>query len=433
MRFQLSEDASNKNSVLSAIFLVAGTCIGGGMLALPVSTGVSGFFPALSMMFLSWFCMTFTALLLLEISLWMEEGVHFITMASRLLGKYGKALSWFLYMFVCYASLVAYTAGGGEQIGDLIEWLFHIPTSKYLGATIFIILFGGALYLGNTFVGRVNSILFIGLLVSYVIFVLGGFREIEFINLTHKKWNVAVFSIPLMLASFSFQTMVPSLVPYLKKNINPLRYSVIGGSTLTLIVYVVWQVVMLGIVPVDGPNGLAEALNKGETITRFFSQHSTGFAVNEVAQSFAFFALITSFLGIGFGLFDFLSDGLKIPRKGTGNVILGILILIPTLFFALFFERIFIIALDASGGYGDSLLNGILPISMVWIGRYYLNYKGEYRVFGGKSLLLGVLLFYIFSLLLTLSVHLNIIQPAGYVTDPLDVKELSLNEASKNL
>ncbi|MFN4174810.1 MAG: aromatic amino acid transport family protein, partial [Parachlamydiaceae bacterium] len=84
-------------TLLSAIFLVAGTCIGGGMLALPVATGLAGFFPSLVVMILSWLMMTLTALLLLEVSLWMEEGVHVITMSSRLLGPFGKAVSWVLY------------------------------------------------------------------------------------------------------------------------------------------------------------------------------------------------------------------------------------------------------------------------------------------------------------------------------------------------
>lgn len=76
----------HKNSILSAMFLVAGTCIGGGMLALPVATGVSGFFPSIAIMLVCWLAMTITALLLIEVSLWMEEGVHLISMTSRILG-----------------------------------------------------------------------------------------------------------------------------------------------------------------------------------------------------------------------------------------------------------------------------------------------------------------------------------------------------------
>src|SRR5688572_9900927 len=105
-----------KGSVLSATLLVGGTCIGGGMLALPIATGEVGFFPSLLMMLVGWAFMTTTALFLAEVNLWMEPGVHVITMASRLLGPLGKAVAWILYLFIGYASLVAYTAGGGDLI-----------------------------------------------------------------------------------------------------------------------------------------------------------------------------------------------------------------------------------------------------------------------------------------------------------------------------
>ena len=61
-----------KSSVLSVVCLVAGTCIGGGMLALPVATGVAGFFPSILTMLFCWAAMTASALLLLEASLWDE-------------------------------------------------------------------------------------------------------------------------------------------------------------------------------------------------------------------------------------------------------------------------------------------------------------------------------------------------------------------------
>jgi len=109
-----SQATVGKGAIISAMFLVGGTCIGGGMLALPVSTGVSGFFPSIAMMFVCWFAMTSTALLLLEISLWMSPGAHIITMTSQILGVPGKIVSWILYLFICYASRVAYTAGGGH-------------------------------------------------------------------------------------------------------------------------------------------------------------------------------------------------------------------------------------------------------------------------------------------------------------------------------
>ena len=114
---------------------------------------------------------------------------------------------------------------------------------------------------------------------------------------------------------------------------------------------------------------------------------------------FAFFAIVTSFLGITLGLFDFLSDGLKIKKeKLQGKIALGLLIALPTLLIATQFERAFMTAMDASGGFGDSIMNGIIPALMVWKGRYYMKYPDTYRTPGGKTLLLAVLGFFIFSL-----------------------------------
>ena len=86
-------------NLFGATLLIAGTCIGGGMLALPVDTGLAGFFPAALFMILSWAFMTATALLLVEANLWMEEGTHVMTMATRLLGKFGKYTSLVLFLF----------------------------------------------------------------------------------------------------------------------------------------------------------------------------------------------------------------------------------------------------------------------------------------------------------------------------------------------
>ena len=135
-----------------------------------------------------------------------------------------------------------------------------------------------------------------------------------------------------------------------------------------------------------------------------------GYWIGELAHFFAFFAIVTSFLGMALGLFDFLADGLKIQKKGWGNLILGLLIAVPTYFCATYFERIFLVALDATGGFGDSILNGILPVLMVWIGRYHLNYQGPYKLIGGKPLLIVLGLFFTTTLSLTFLINLGVLE-----------------------
>lgn len=399
--------AVRKGSILSATFLVAGTCIGGGMLALPVATGVSGFMPSILMMIVCWLAMTATALLLLEVSMWMEEGVHIISMTSRLLGVPGKVVSWCLYLFICYASLVAYTAGGGVQVSLAIRDYFGVMVSKEIGAVFFIFIFGAVIYLGSRIVGRVNAVLFIAMVAAYLGLVGIGLPETKIELLSHRQWSGSLMSIPLLLTAFSFQTMVPSLTPYLKRNAKALRFAVLGGTFIAFVIYAIWQWLILGIVPVEGSNGLSEALMRGEPATQFLREHVQSPWVCMIAEYFAFFAIVTSFLGIALGLFDFLSDGLKIKKEGNGKLILGLLIVVPTIIFATQFERIFLVALETSGGFGDSILNGLIPVLMVWIGRYYykMGKEGSFSVPGGRPLLSIIFVFFLCALVLEILVQ----------------------------
>lgn len=400
-------EAPSWSRVLSAMFLVGGTCIGGGMLALPITTGVSGFLPSLCTMALCWLAMTITSLLLLEVSLWMEEGAHIISMTSKILGPIGKTVAWFVYLFICYASIVAYTAGGGAQVAHTFSAYLPLGTSKDIGSIIFVTLFGIVISLGSTIVGRVNSILFCGMMAAYVLLVGMGLDEVQPSLLFNKNWSNALIPISLLLSSFSFQTMVPSLTPYLHRNAKALRWAIVGGTCIAFAVYAIWLWLILGIVPMDGPNGLGAALIQGEPPTQFLQHHVEGLWIAKLAECFAFFAIVTSFLGLSLGLFDFLADGLHIKKEGWGKVAIGALIIFPTMLFATQFERIFILALTSSGGLGDSILNGIIPVLLVWVGRYHLSMKGSYRVFGGRFLLILIGCFFSLTLLLEILAQLG--------------------------
>jgi tyrosine-specific transport protein len=414
--------APQKGSLLSAMFLVAGTCIGGGMLALPVSTGISGFVPSALVMALCWIAMTASALLLLEVNLWMKEGAHVITMAKTILGPIGGIVSWIVFLFISYASIVAYTAAGGSLVINGAESLLGIALSKPVGCSLFIVFFGVIIALGSHLVGRVNTILFVAMIVAYLALVGSAATEINLDLLKHRYWKSSFLAIPLLLTTFSFQTMLPSITPYLQRNAKELRWAIVGGTTLTFIVYLIWEAIALGIVPISGPNSLIKALEAGEPVTQYLREHAKSEWVSNTAEFFAFFALATSFLGMALGLIDFLSDGLKIKKEGIGKVWLGMMIIIPTFIFAAYFERIFIVALDTSGGFGDSILNGIMPVMMVWIGRYYLKFPDENRIPGGKPLLIIVGAFFV------LSLSLEILIQSGYLCDIFEACKLFMIE-----
>ncbi len=374
--------------VLSASLLIGGACIGGGILGVPVEAGGLGFYPSSIILFSSWLFMTLTAFLYGEASLWMEEkNAHVVTITSHLLGKKGEYIAVILYIFMGYASLVAYNAGGSQLVSCMFEGLFSIPLSPPLGATIYAAIFGSVFYFGSKVLGAINMILMFGMILSYILLITFGLEGIQVSLLGRSSWNAFYTVIPLMITSFSFQMIVPSIVLYLDKDPKSLKYTLIMGTTLALIFYILWIFVVMGTVPNEGKYGLKEALENGQVATASLKIFAHRRVIATLGEYFAFFAIGTSYLAIGLGLFDFLADLFRIEKNRKGKFILGLLVVIPTLCITMTFPNIFLVALDITGGFGDSLLNGVIPVLLVWIGRYVIGYKSELKLLGGRAML----------------------------------------------
>lgn len=397
---------SGKGNVLGGALLVAGTSIGGGMLALPVLTSLAGFLPSIAIYILCWLFMLSTGLLFLEISQWMKKDSNIISMAEYTLGKWGKYAAWVVYLFLFYCLTVAYIVGCGNIF---VEWLqFSIP--DWAGPVLFTLIFAPFILISTALASRLNVGLVAGLAFSYLAFVVLGFHYIRPELLRLADWSHSLSVLPIAFTSFAYQGIIPTLVTYLHDDVKKIRKAIMIGSSIPLLAYVIWQGLILGIIPTQGPGGLAEALEKGDNAVyplKNFIQHS---AVFYLGQLFAFFALITSCLGVTLGLRDFLADGLNIKKDAQGKAILAVLIFGIPLLIAILYPHIFLIALDYAGGFGCALLLGLLPILMVWVGRYRLGHTHNPQLGGGRVVLGLLLAFVTFEILNELGHVLKIIR-----------------------
>ena len=76
--------------------------------------------------------------------------------------------------------------------------------------------------------------------------------------------------------------------------------------------------------------------------------------------------------------------------------------------------------MDASGGFGDTILNGIIPVMIVWIGRYHMNLPNYMGWLGSRPFLVLVCLFFALSLGVEILIHL------GFISSIYDISELNL-------
>ncbi|MFI0478952.1 MAG: aromatic amino acid transport family protein, partial [Candidatus Rhabdochlamydia sp.] len=72
---------------------------------------------------------------------------------------------------------------------------------------------------------------------------------------------------------------------------------------------------------------------------------------------------------------------------------LSLMVFIPPTIVAFYNPGIFIQAIGIAGGFGEAILNGLLPISVVWIGRYRMGLASESKLPGGRLLLAILALF----------------------------------------
>ncbi|MDN3505243.1 MAG: aromatic amino acid transport family protein [Rhabdochlamydiaceae bacterium] len=390
----------SKRKVLQGSFLVGGTAIGAGMLALPIASANAGFLPAICLYFVCWIFSMITGLLMLEVSMTMAKDANLVSMSKRYLGRVGKGAAWCLYLFLFYSLDVAYVTGGGNMITSMI-----MPSAPPIwGMSIFALIFGTIVTLGAHAVNRFNVVFMFGLVLSYFVFIGVGIDKINPEYLTRVDYKSAALALPIIFTSFSYQGVIPSLNSFLGKNRKMARLSIILGSTIPFVVYIIWDMMIKGIVPLEGANGLLYAKEHGiDAITplKHFLPHAP---LTTIGRFFAFFAIATSFLGVTLGLCDFLADGLNVKKKGMNNIFLSILVFMPPVLIGALDPSIFFSALKYAGGIGCVLLLGMLPTLMVWVGRYVkrdLPEKGE--VVGGKVLFVILILFMIFEVGLTLS------------------------------
>lgn len=381
-------------SILGGVLLIAGSCIGAGMLGLPIITGIAGFFPSLLMFFFAWVFMTLTGLLLVEAGGWFPHRVNMLSMVERCLGKGGKVICWVTYLFLFYALLVAYISGTGDLFSTFLQQAFSFKMPSWLGSLAFVLLFGSIIFHGTRKVDHWNRSLMTAKIVFFLCLIFIGVKYVHPKLLLRTEPSYALFSLPILITSFGFHNMVPSLTEYMHRDLKRVRITIILGSLFVLAVYLIWEVLVLGIVPISGGSGLLESYKKSREGAQVLSIFIRSPWVSLFAQGLAFFAMLTSFLAQALSLVHFLADGLKVEKRGKENIGLCALALLPPLVLSIIYPGLFFKALNFAGGFCAVILFGILPVIMVWLGRYRKEQLSSYAVPGGK---MGLTLLFCFS------------------------------------
>lgn len=373
-----------KSKLLGSTLIIAGTTIGAGMLALPLASAGIGFSTSLMIMFALWAMMAFTALLMVEIHQYADKDATLHTLAKQILGRKGKWVATFAMLFLFYALCAAYIAGGGAQFTSRIGELTGLEVSGPTGTLIFTLIVAAVVTIGTGTVDRVNRLLFAGKMVAMVMvltFLAPNVSQSYLLSMPLGQ-GLVIASIPVIFTSFGFHGSIPAIVNYLDGHTPSLRKAIVMGSAIPLIIYVFWQIVTLGVVsqPQLVENAGLSALIG--TLSQTVHQSNLG----NVIGIFADLALLTSFLGVSLGLFEFMGDTIRKKDGNMNRMVASLATFVPPLMFALFYPQGFIMAL----GYAAialAVLAIFLPLMMVSRVRRQSKEGTYYQVMGGTPAL----------------------------------------------
>lgn len=344
------------------------------------------------------------ALYVLEMTQWFPPGANMISVSHAALGKWGEIVAWIVYMFLCYALISAYIAGGG----DIIRYFFHLAGIKIAGSftgIIFILFIGCAVYKGVKSIDLINRGLMACKFTALFMIIFLIAPHIETQNLFTGNPRYVASAISISITSFGFSLVVPSLYDYFKGNVKKMKRIIYIGSMIPLVCYILWMLVIMGSVPSTGENGLLSILKSGDAtsglmigIEKFLEVKS----ITTISRFFISVCVLTSFLGVSLALSDFFVDACKLKKDRPGRIKKCMLTFIPPLGIVIFYPKIFVIALSYAGLF-VIIQQIILPACIIWRGRYVLEIAKGYKVPGGKkgliaTFVIGIIVFAICAL-----------------------------------
>ena len=376
------------NKTIGSTLLVAGTMIGAGMLAMPLTSAGIGFGFTLVLLLGLWALLTFSALLFVELYQTAESDAGIGTLAEQYFGKAGRIIATAVLIIFLYALIAAYISGGGSLLKDLLPESFDDKVSILL----FTVIFGSFIVIGTHSVDKINRVLFFVMLAAFAVVLSLMLPEIKFDNLMATPIDNALIisASPVFFTAFGFHGSIPSLNKYLGGNVKALRISILVGSAITLCAYILWQMSTHGLLT---QNEFLRILKEDATLNGLVKATLVITGSNMIAGAvklFSTLALVTSFLGVGLGLLECIEDLLKRSFNiSAGRISLGLMTFIPPLVFALFYPEGFILALGYAGQM-FAFYAVVLPVSLVWKARR-THTNLPYKVWGGNLTLIIVL------------------------------------------
>ncbi|BFU59887.1 MULTISPECIES: aromatic amino acid transporter [Rodentibacter] len=400
-----------KPSIFGGACIIASVCVGAGMLGLPTSGAGSWTVWSSLIIIFTMSIMTLSGWLLLEAYKDFDLRVSFSSVTQQILGQKINILNNLAVYFVGGILLYAYITASGRIIDELITQYISLGQfSSRIWSVIFVLIFSFFVWHSTRLVDRISVILIIFMGITFIISCYGLTLNIDLATLfdLHSENSqyapYAIAMLPVALTSFGYHHSVSTMRAYYGEE-QKAKYAILGGTLIALAFYLLWLFSIFGNLPRDRFVEIIANDGNLEILLNALGSTIESNSVKQALNAFSISAILSSFIGVGLGVFDFLADLFKFDNSRYGRTKSWLVTFLPPLILSVIFPLGFLKAIGYAGAIA-TIWACIIPSLLVYKVRQKET-NNPFIVRGGTPLLLTIILFGILTALFHFLVMFN--------------------------
>nr|WP_314738798.1 aromatic amino acid transporter [uncultured Haemophilus sp.] len=367
-------------SLLGGASIITGVCVGAGMLGLPMSGAGAWTGWTIAAITLTMITMTLSGWLLLEVYQDHPIRASFNTVTLAVLGNKINVINNLAVYFVGGILLYAYITASGDILQGLAKsYLDFGEASASIWSIIFVAIFSFFVWHSTRLVDRISVVLVLFMAISFGLSISGLISHVDLNtlwdlsneNASYAKYSLAV--LPIALTSFGYHHSVSSMRAYYGEE-RKAKWAIAGGTFIALMLYLLWVISVFGVLPRESfVSILASNGDLGVLLQHLSERVETG-QISQTIHAFSIAAILSSFIGVGLGTFDFLADFFGFANDKAGRTKSWAVTFLPPLIFSLISPLGFLKAIGYAGAIA-TLWTCIIP---AWLA--YKTKKGNQAV-----------------------------------------------------
>ncbi|KAE9542197.1 transposase [Ursidibacter maritimus] len=382
-------------SIFGGACIIASVCVGAGMLGLPTSGAGAWTIWSTLIICLTMVVMTLSGWLLLEAYKHFDLRASFNTVTKSLLGNTVNVINNLSVYFVGGILLYAYTTASGGILSELMG-NFMVLDSR-IWSIIFVLFFSFFVWHSTRIVDRVSVILIIFMALSFIFSVFGLTANIDIGTLFDTQAVDADYAmyamglLPVALTSFGYHHSVATMRAYYGEE-RKAKLAILGGTMIALSLYLLWVWSIFGNLPRNQFAPVIASDGNLDVLLQALGNVIESSTVKQAINAFSIAAILSSFIGVGLGVFDFLADLFKFDDSKLGRTKSWAVTFLPPLILSVLFPLGFLKAIGYAGAVA-TIWACAIPALLAGKSRTLAKGKSGFIVGGGSVTILLVIIF----------------------------------------